>query len=180
MVANVDMDASRARSDAQPARARGSGKTAADESAVSRGPFYWLGRLAPARLTSRIILINFVGLVILVAGILYFNQSRESLIDARVESLMTQGRIMAAAVSSSATIDTGRIIIDPDKLLEQQLGEDAAVDRPAGRTVPDAMVARGERLAKALHWQFARITGLPRISTLEHKSTITFHSFRLT
>jgi len=124
----------RARSDAQPARARGA-EAAADESAVSRGPFYWLGRLAPARLTSRIILINFVGLVILVAGILYFNQSRESLIDARVESLMTQGRIMAAAVSSSATIDTGRIIIDPDKLLEQQLGEDAAVDLDALRNL---------------------------------------------
>ncbi len=95
---------------------------------VSKGPLSWLHRLAPARLTSRIILINFIGLVILVGGILYFNQSRESLIDARVESLMTQGRIMAAAVASSATIDTGRIVLDPDKLIEQQLGEDAAVD----------------------------------------------------
>ncbi len=98
------------------------------DQAAAAGPLSWLHRLAPARLTSRIILINFVGLLILVAGILYFNQSRESLIDARVESLTTQGRIMAAAVASSATIDTGRIIIDPDKLLEQQLGEDAAVD----------------------------------------------------
>ena len=98
------------------------------DQASAGGPLSWLHRLAPARLTSRIILINFVGLLILVAGILYFNQSRESLIDARVESLTTQGRIMAAAVASSATIDTGRIIIDPDKLLEQQLGEDAAVD----------------------------------------------------
>ena len=92
------------------------------------GPLSWLHRLAPARLTSRIILINFVGLAILVGGILYFNQSRESLIDARVESLTTQGRIMAAAVASSASIDTGRIVIDPDKLLEQQLGEDAPID----------------------------------------------------
>jgi two-component system sensor histidine kinase ChvG len=98
------------------------------DQATAGGPLSWLHRLAPARLTSRIILINFVGLLILVAGILYFNQSRESLIDARVESLTTQGRIMAAAVASSATIDTGRIIIDPDRLLEQQLGEDAAVD----------------------------------------------------
>ncbi len=120
MVANIDMDA-------QPARRSGaSGKSSA--AGLQRGPFDWLHRLAPARLTSRIILINFVGLVILVGGILYFNQSRESLIDARVESLMTQGRIMAAAVASSATIDTGRIVIDPDKLLEQQLGDDGAVD----------------------------------------------------
>ena len=127
MVANIDTEL-------QPARKRGR-QSVTDDEKVSRGPFYWLGRLAPARLTSRIILINFVGLVILVAGILYFNQSRESLIDARVESLMTQGRIMAAAVSSSATIDTGRIIIDPDKLLEQQLGEDDAVDLDALRNL---------------------------------------------
>ena len=58
-------------------------------------------------LTSRIILFNFVGLVILVAGILYFSQSRQSLISARVQSLMTQGHIMAAAIASSATVDTG-------------------------------------------------------------------------
>ena len=52
------------------------------------------------------------------SGILYFSQSRESLISARVQSLMTQGHIMAAAIASSATVDTGEIVIDPDKLLE--------------------------------------------------------------
>ena len=80
-------------------------------------PSFSLHDLAPAHLTSRIILFNFVGLVILV-GILYFSQSRESLISARVQSLMTQGHIMAAAIASSATVDTGEIVIDPDKLLE--------------------------------------------------------------
>ncbi len=81
-------------------------------------PSFSLHDLAPAHLTSRIILFNFVGLVILVAGILYFSQSRESLISARVQSLMTQGHIMAAAIASSATVDTGEIVIDPDRLLE--------------------------------------------------------------
>jgi two-component system sensor histidine kinase ChvG len=81
-------------------------------------PSFSLHDLAPAHLTSRIILFNFVGLVILVAGILYFSQSRESLISARVQSLMTQGHIMAAAIASSATVDTGQIVIDPDRLLE--------------------------------------------------------------
>ena len=77
---------------------------------------WWLQKLAPARLTSRIILINFVGLVILVGGILYSNQSRQSLIDARVQSLMTQGHIMAAAIASAASVDTDQIIIDPDAI----------------------------------------------------------------
>ncbi len=87
------------------------------------GPFSWLHRLAPTRLTSRIIIINFAGLIILVGGILYFNQSRQSLIDARVQSLMTQARIMSAAVAAAATVDTGQIIVDPEKLLELQLNK---------------------------------------------------------
>ncbi len=78
-----------------------------------------LPRLRPKSLVARIILINLAGLIILVSGILYFNQSRESLIDARVQSLMTQAHIMAAAVASSASVDTGEITIDPDRLMEQ-------------------------------------------------------------
>jgi two-component system, OmpR family, sensor histidine kinase ChvG len=84
---------------------------------------WWLQRLAPARLTSRIILINFVGLVILVGGILYSNQSRQSLIDARVQSLMTQSHIMAAAIASAASVNTDQIVIDPERLLEMHLRE---------------------------------------------------------
>ncbi|WP_081910297.1 sensor histidine kinase [Thermopetrobacter sp. TC1] len=80
------------------------------------GPLHWLARLKPRSLLARIVLTNLVGLVILVAGILYFNQLRENLIDARVDSLMTQARIMAAAVASSATVDTGEITLDPDRL----------------------------------------------------------------
>ena len=33
---------------------------------------------------------------------------------------MTQGHIMAAAIASSATVDTGSIVIDPDKLIETE------------------------------------------------------------
>ncbi len=79
----------------------------------------WLRRLRPTSLLARIVLTNILGLLILVGGILYFNQSRESLIDARVDSLMTQARIMAAAIASAATVDTGEIIIDPDRLLAE-------------------------------------------------------------
>jgi len=95
--------------------------------------FWWLQKLGPARLTSRIILINFVGLVILVGGILYSNQSRQSLIDARVQSLMTQSHIMAAAIASAASIDTDQIVIDPDKLLELHLRETTSPAMDAAR-----------------------------------------------
>jgi len=40
-----------------------------------------------------------------------------------VESLMTQGEIIAGAIASSATIETDTIRIDPEKLLELQAGE---------------------------------------------------------
>ena len=79
----------------------------------------WLKRLRPTSLLARIVLTNILGLLILVGGILYFNQSRESLIDAQVNSLLTQARIMAAAIASAATVDTGDIIIDPDRLLAE-------------------------------------------------------------
>ena len=75
-----------------------------------------LHRFAPQRLTSRIVLLNLLGLVVLVAGILYFNQFRQGLIDARVESLTIQAQIISAAIAGSATADTGSIVINPDSL----------------------------------------------------------------
>ena len=54
-------------------------------------------------LTRRIVVLNLGGLVALSAAFLYLNQFREGLIDARVQSLQTQGEIIAAAVSASPT-----------------------------------------------------------------------------
>ncbi|CAN5561132.1 sensor histidine kinase [soil metagenome] len=85
-----------------------------------RGPFWWVHRLAPARLTSRIVLLNIAGLIILVLGILYFNQFRQGLIDARIQSLMPQAHIIASAVAGSATADPGSIVIDPDTFMNSQ------------------------------------------------------------
>ena len=81
---------------------------------------WWVHRLAPASLTSRIVLLNIAGLIVLVLGILYFNQFRQGLIDARIQSLMPQANIIAAAVAGSATVDTGSIVIDPDALINSQ------------------------------------------------------------
>jgi two-component system sensor histidine kinase ChvG len=82
----------------------------------------WLGRLRGvsffSSLTRRIIVLNLAALVLLVSGILYLNQFRKGLIDARVESLLTQGEIIASAIAASATSDPNAITIDPDKLLD--------------------------------------------------------------
>jgi len=73
-------------------------------------------RIVPSSLVARIALINILGLLLLSLGILYFNQLRQGLINARSESLMVQGQIIASAIAGAATADTSTIVIDPEKL----------------------------------------------------------------
>ncbi|WP_084587456.1 sensor histidine kinase [Devosia riboflavina] len=73
-------------------------------------------------LTRRIIVLNLAGLLVLVVGILYLNQWRAGLIDARVQSLRVQGEIIAAAIAASATVDSDVISVNPDRLIELQAG----------------------------------------------------------
>lgn len=94
---------------------------------VVAAPFrHVLGHYIFSSLTRRILFLNLAALAVLVTGILYLNQFRDGLIDARVESLMTQGEIIAGAIAASATVQTDSIAIDPEKLLELQAGESIA------------------------------------------------------
>ncbi|MCJ8142653.1 sensor histidine kinase [Ancylobacter sp. A5.8] len=74
-------------------------------------------------LRRRIVLLNLAGMVALVSGILYLSEFRAGLIDARVQSLLVQGEIIAAAIAGSAQVETNAITIDPERLLELQAGE---------------------------------------------------------
>ncbi len=74
-------------------------------------------------LTRRIVILNLAGLVALLTGVLYLSQFRAGLIDARVQSLLTQSEIIAGAIAASATVDTDAITIDPERLLELQTGQ---------------------------------------------------------
>ena len=74
-------------------------------------------------LTRRIVFLNLAGLVVLVSGVLYLSQFRAGLIDARVQSLLVQGEIIAGAIAASATVETDSITIDPERLLELQAGQ---------------------------------------------------------
>ncbi len=77
-------------------------------------------------LTRRIIVLNLAALVVLVSGILLLNQFRAGLIDSRLSSLLIQGEIIAGAVASSATVDIDTITIDPEDLLDLQVGQSAS------------------------------------------------------
>ena len=94
---------------------------ALDESDVEQAPpalkrRSLLQRLLPSSLVARIALINILGLLLLSLGVLYFNQLRQGLINARSQSLMVQAQIIASAVAGSATADTSSIVIDPEKM----------------------------------------------------------------
>ncbi len=71
-------------------------------------------------LIGRIVAINLSGLLILAMGIMYLNQFREGLIDAKVQSLVTQGQIIAQAIAASASYDPADVIGDPEVELEMQ------------------------------------------------------------
>ncbi len=106
---------------------------AATSDAAGQARARLLDLLMPARLTSRIVLLNIAGLIILVSGTLFFNQFRQGLIDAQVQSLLAQGAVMAAAVGQTASNNTDSIIIDPDRLIEPQ---------PESGLVPDSDALR--------------------------------------
>jgi two-component system sensor histidine kinase ChvG len=82
-----------------------------------------LGTAVFSSLTRRIVVLNMFALIALLSGILYLNQFRAGLIDARLESLNTQAEIIAAAVSSSATVDTDQITLDAEQLLREDQPE---------------------------------------------------------
>lgn len=69
-------------------------------------------------LSRTIFISNMIAVIFLMLGILYLNQLRAGLVGAKVESLQTQGEIIAGAIAASATADTDQIIVDPESLLE--------------------------------------------------------------
>jgi two-component system sensor histidine kinase ChvG len=77
-------------------------------------PWLFLAAQSSSSLTRRIVLLNIAGLLALVVSILYLSQFRAGLIEARVQSLLVQGEIIAGAIAASATVETDTITIDPD------------------------------------------------------------------
>ncbi|GJE41580.1 Adaptive-response sensory-kinase SasA [Methylobacterium soli] len=125
-----------------------------DDEDARRSPLNWpralwhaIGQRASSSLTRRIVVLNLVGLIVLLLGFLYLNQFRQGLIQARVQSLLIQGEIIAGAIASSASVDTDTIRIDPDKLLQQQAGEGATADENPS---PLAFSLNPERVAPLL------------------------------
>lgn len=74
-------------------------------------------------LTRRIVSLNLIGLIAMLAGILYLSQFRAGLIDARAQSLLVQAEIISGAIAASATVETNAITFDVDRLLDLKTGD---------------------------------------------------------
>jgi len=77
-----------------------------------------VARFLTASLARRILVGNLVGLLVLLVGILWLNQHQRWLIDAKRQSLLVQGEIIAAAIAASASLETDRLTFDPERLPE--------------------------------------------------------------
>jgi len=90
---------------------------------LSRGWHFFVNQ-SSSSLTRRIVVLNVAGLLALSIGINYLSPFRARLIDARVQTLLQQGQIIAHAIADSAAGETGSAItIDPEKLQNLQPGE---------------------------------------------------------
>ncbi|ABS61735.1 integral membrane sensor signal transduction histidine kinase [Parvibaculum lavamentivorans DS-1] len=106
---------------------------------VSRALLGFRSFLAGGRfssLTRRIVAFNVAALFVLLSGILYLNQFREGLIDARRQSLLTQAEIIAGAVAQGATSSQGAQVIDPLALGTILAPPPEDLDSDLGLTVP--------------------------------------------
>lgn len=91
---------------------------------VKRAGGSWIARLIGSSLSRRIFVSNIAGLCILLIGILYLSKHNAWLIEAKRDSLIAQGEIIAAGIASNASIDRAdRVVLDPDKLPEIEGGK---------------------------------------------------------
>ena len=64
----------------------------------------WLSWLPGSRLGRMIIVLNMLGLAILIVGALVLNELRRGLVMARIDSLTTQGELIASVIDQAATV----------------------------------------------------------------------------
>jgi two-component system sensor histidine kinase ChvG len=74
--------------------------------------------LPGSRLGRLIILLNILGLVVLIAGALVLNELRQGLVNARIDSLTTQGQLMANVIDRAATVGEPAPALDTQRAAE--------------------------------------------------------------
>lgn len=97
-----------------------------------------------SRLGRLIIALNLLGLAILIAGALVLNELRRGLVNARIDSLTTQGELMATIIDQVATVGEPRPAMDPAyasqvlQLLANPKSQRARLFDANGRVIADS------------------------------------------
>jgi len=116
--------------------------TAKAEPGAGRGRFRWL---PGTRLGRLIIALNVLGLAVLIAGALVLNELRRGLVNARIDSLTTQGELMASIIDRAATVGEPTPSMDADyaneivlQMLANPENQRARLFDSEGRVVADS------------------------------------------
>jgi two-component system sensor histidine kinase ChvG len=103
--------------------------------------FRWL---PGTRLGRLIIALNVLGLAVLIAGALVLNELRQGLVNARIDSLTTQGELMTAIIDQAATVGEPLPAMDPSyaslvlQMLANPKTQRARLFDPQGRLIADS------------------------------------------
>ncbi len=73
----------------------------------------WLSWLPGSRLGRLIVVLNLLGLAIIIVGALVLNELRRGLVIARIDSLTTQGELIATIIDQAATVGEPTPTMDP-------------------------------------------------------------------
>ncbi|HEX5262463.1 MAG TPA: stimulus-sensing domain-containing protein [Phenylobacterium sp.] len=96
------------------------------------------------RLGQLIIALNVLGLAVLIVGALVLNELRQGLVNARIDSLTTQGELMAAIIDQAATVGEPVPAMDPNyasvalEMLANPKTQRARLFDPQGRLIADS------------------------------------------
>jgi two-component system sensor histidine kinase ChvG len=86
--------------------------TVKPEAHAGQTPRRW--KLPGSRLGQLIIVLNLLGLTILIGGALVLNELSRGLINAKIDSLTTQGEALASVIEQAATQGEPIPLLDPD------------------------------------------------------------------
>jgi two-component system sensor histidine kinase ChvG len=104
----------------------------------------WWSRPPASRLGRLILALNLLGLAVLIVGALVLNELRRGLVEARIDSLTTQGELMASLIDQAATVGEPVPALDAARASEiLQLLANPGVQRarlfdPQGQVIADS------------------------------------------
>jgi two-component system, OmpR family, sensor histidine kinase ChvG len=147
-----------------------------DDHMSASHPRHYTRGLSP--LMMRIMAVNAIVLLVLVGGVLYLNQFRQNLIDARIQNLRVQAEIIAGALGESAATGPEAIDIDPApsrKIITRLVGP--TDNRARIFAISGAMVADSQFLAGDKRLVEEPLLGIDYRPSVKERSLNWLHQF---